>query len=34
MPHALKGVVVMGNVWGINECTVADVGEISIKEPV
>ena len=24
----------MGNVWGINECTVADVGKISIKKSV
>jgi len=24
----------MGNVWGINECTVADVGEMGIKESV
>jgi len=31
---ARKGVVVMGNVWGIHECTVANVGEISIKQSV
>ena len=24
----------MGNVWGINECTVADVGEMGIKKSV
>lgn len=34
MLHALKGVVVMSNMWGINECTVANVGEICIKQSV
>lgn len=34
MFHAHKGVVVMCNVRGINECTVANVGEICIKQSV
>ena len=34
MLHARKGVVVMSNVWGINKCTVADVGEMTIKKSV